>query len=437
MIREQLMYTLIGICSILIVFSIITNSMSKLKRYVLCLMSFFAIILMIGYHLAYIYNGIPGQSACIITRASKFMVYILFPAIIYSYNQYLRDLIINDGKVENVSNKLRIVEFIVYIEILVVIISQFTGIYYYYNGNNFYYRGKFYFVSYIFPLIALLTQLHIIVDYVKIAKKHFVLIIFTAMPMIGAILQFFVHGVSITSIFVVSMIILLYCYSILDTNRLVEEAHKKEVEFLLQREKDVKTMVSQTTSALVEAIDAKDKYTNGHSKRVAELSVLIAKKSGKDEAELDDIYLTALLHDIGKIGIPNAIINKEGKLTDEEFSIIKTHPLIGREILSKISISPNLIIGASYHHERYDGKGYPYGLKGEEIPEIARIIAVADSFDAMASKRSYRDVLAKDIIINEIKKGLGNQFDPKYGEIMISILEKNEQSDYYFGRASD
>ena len=185
-------------------------------------------------------------------------------------------------------------------------------------------------------------------------------------------------------------------------------------------------MLSQTAMALAEAIDAKDKYTNGHSRRVAEISAKIAEKYGKSKEECEEIYLIGLLHDVGKIGIPNAIINKNGKLTDEEYDIIKTHPVKGYEILSKISVSPNLPIGAHYHHERYDGKGYPEGLKGEEIPEIARIIAVADTYDAMASRRSYRNSLPMEKIRDEIIKGMGTQFDTKFANIMVELIDSGE-----------
>ena len=133
------------------------------------------------------------------------------------------------------------------------------------------------------------------------------------------------------------------------------------------------------------------------------------------------------MHDVGKIGIPDAIINKNGKLTDEEFAKIKRHPTVGREILSKISIDHELAIGASFHHERYDGKGYPFGLKGEEIPEMARIIAVADAYDAMASKRSYRDALPQQDIRIQFEKGLGTQFDPEFGQIMIELIDEDTE----------
>ena len=134
-----------------------------------------------------------------------------------------------------------------------------------------------------------------------------------------------------------------------------------------------------------------------------------------------------LLHDVGKIGVPSAIINKPGKLTDDEFQVMKKHPVIGRDILDKITIDYNLRTGACYHHERYDGKGYPFGLKGEEIPEVARIIAVADSYDAMTSKRSYRDSLPQAKVRDELVKGLGKQFDPIFGQIMIDLIDEDKE----------
>ena len=170
------------------------------------------------------------------------------------------------------------------------------------------------------------------------------------------------------------------------------EVDKKTAE-LLESNRKVTNLSTQIMMALAGTIDAKDAYTNGHSQRVAEYSRELARRMGKSEKELDEIYYIGLLHDIGKIGMPDAIIGKPGKLTNEEYAVIKAHPAIGAEILKNISEMPNLSIGAHWHHERYDGTGYPDGLKGEEIPEIARIISVADSYDAMASKRYNCDIL--------------------------------------------
>ena len=180
--------------------------------------------------------------------------------------------------------------------------------------------------------------------------------------------------------------------------------------------------------ALAYAIDAKDKYTNGHSSRVAEYSKEIAAKYGYSDKEQDEIYIIGLLHDVGKIGIPDAIINKKNRLTDEEYAIIKKHPVIGTQILATIKEMPNLSNGARWHHERYDGKGYPDGLAGEDIPEVARIIAVADAYDAMTSHRSYRDTLPQNEVRAELERCKGGQFDPKFADIMISIID--EDKDY-------
>ena len=178
---------------------------------------------------------------------------------------------------------------------------------------------------------------------------------------------------------------------------------------------------------LAEAIDAKDTYTHGHSKRVAEYSQEIAKRSGMSDEACRSIYMMGLLHDVGKIGIPDAVINKPGKLTDEEYGLIKNHPPKGSKILSNIEEMPELATGAHWHHERYDGRGYPDGLKGENIPEEARIIAVADAYDAMTSFRSYRGVMPQEAVREQIEKGKGSQFDPVYAGIMLEIIDEDTE----------
>ncbi len=177
--------------------------------------------------------------------------------------------------------------------------------------------------------------------------------------------------------------------------------------------------------SLAAAIDAKDTYTNGHSVRVADYSAEIARRAGYDVSALQRIYITGLLHDVGKIGIPDAIINKNGKLDDEEYAIIKTHPEKGAAILSNIQDMPELSIGAKWHHERFDGKGYPEGLMGEDIPEMARIIAIADAYDAMTSNRSYRRSLPQEVVRAEIEKGKGTQFDPIFADIMLQMIDED------------
>ncbi|MBR5091725.1 MAG: HD-GYP domain-containing protein, partial [Ruminiclostridium sp.] len=196
---------------------------------------------------------------------------------------------------------------------------------------------------------------------------------------------------------------------------------------LERKNKEAHELFVQTAEALASAIDAKDPYTNGHSVRVAEYSRRIAEDAGKTADECENIYYTALLHDVGKIGVRKSILSKPGRLTDEEFEQIKQHTVMGSQILSNISRIPWLSIGAHYHHERYNGRGYPEGLKGEEIPDIARIIAVADAYDAMTSNRSYRNAIPQHIVREELAKGTGIQFDPDYARIMIHMIDADSE----------
>ena len=203
--------------------------------------------------------------------------------------------------------------------------------------------------------------------------------------------------------------------------------HKSLSQEIEKKVAECDSLSRHVVKALAEAIDAKDKYTNGHSDRVAQYSREIAKRYGYSEREQDDIYMMGLLHDVGKIGVPDAVINKPDRLTDEEFAQIKAHPAIGDKILKSVEEMPKLSIGARWHHERYDGKGYPDGLSGKEILEEARIIAVADAYDAMTSLRSYRDILPQEVVRGEIEKGKGTQFDPVFADIMIQMIDEDKE----------
>ena len=198
----------------------------------------------------------------------------------------------------------------------------------------------------------------------------------------------------------------------------------------LERKKEENEQLSMhIIKALAYSIDAKDRYTNGHSSRVAEYSKEIASRLGYNEEEQNEIYIIGLLHDVGKIGIPDAIINKLDKLDDAEFAVIKKHPVIGTQILETITEMPNLSNGARWHHERYDGHGYPDGLVGNDIPEVARIIAVADAYDAMTSNRSYREPLTQEKVRMEIEEGMGTQFDPVVAAVMLEMMDEDKGFD--------
>ena len=181
----------------------------------------------------------------------------------------------------------------------------------------------------------------------------------------------------------------------------------------------------ETIQTLRQTVEAKDVYTRGHSDRVSAFSVLIGEKLGLSEADIRILRIGGLFHDIGKIGVPDAILLKDAKLTDDEYSQIKNHPSIGAHILSNATIFADMIPIVKHHHERYDGNGYPGKLKGEEIPYLARIAAVADTFDAMTSVRPYRTALPLDVVKSEFARCAGTQFDPEIAKVFLDILEND------------
>jgi len=201
------------------------------------------------------------------------------------------------------------------------------------------------------------------------------------------------------------------------TKQLKEYFKAEESNLRFQRLSD------QTIVALSDTVEAKDLYTKGHSQRVANYSAEIARRLGYDDERIKEVYYIGLMHDIGKIGVPDSVINKKGRLTDEEFAEIKNHPGIGYDILKQISEIKDISEGARWHHERFDGRGYPDGLAGEDIPVIARIIAVADAYDAMTSNRSYRNVMEQNAVYEQIQANSGTQFDPEIAKVMLEMIK--------------
>ena len=205
-----------------------------------------------------------------------------------------------------------------------------------------------------------------------------------------------------------------------------EKAMEAEVKATIE---DAQKLMVNSVAAIGRMIDEKDNYTRQHSQRVADYSRLIAenlKSFHPTEKEVDQIYRSALLHDIGKIAIPDAILKKTSRLTDEEYAIMKTHPVWGKKILAGLSFLPQADYGASYHHERYDGKGYPEGIRTDDLPYIVRIISAADALDAMNSNRCYRKQCSRNYIISEFEKGSGTQFDPEVAETVIYLIEEGK-----------
>ena len=198
---------------------------------------------------------------------------------------------------------------------------------------------------------------------------------------------------------------------------------------VMKRELALSEAHDETLKAWVKALDLRDRETAGHSDRVVDLSVRLARSMSVTESDIAHIKRGALLHDIGKMGIPDAILHKKGKLTDEEMDAMKLHPELGYDLLKNISFLKRSVDIPHYHHEKWDGSGYPYGLEGDDIPIAARIFAVVDVYDAMTSNRPYREALTKKIVLDSIKNQSGSHFDPKVVDAFLTMIEKEEDND--------
>lgn len=266
-------------------------------------------------------------------------------------------------------------------------------------------------------------------DFCKGRIKEYVLIIIgILLAMVGAAVEtisvFFVTYTS--GFFLGAGLLLLLFFTVIQTIKDIRDMeHKRQAEQFEKRRKQTETMSLQMIQTLSVTIEAKDEYTRGHSYRVAQYAALIAEEMGWDEDEVENLRNAAYLHDIGKIGIPDAILNKPSKLLDAEYEIIKKHTSIGADILKNITLIRHVEEVARYHHERYDGRGYPEGLCGEQIPVQARIVAVADSYDAMNSKRIYRNRLPEDVIRKELIRNRGIQFDPVMVDAFLKLMDEN------------
>ena len=421
----DLMLILSGISAATAFFMALSKTLDRERKLFLILTNIFTVLLLFFDRAERLFNGDPSVTGYWMVRISNFIQFAMVLLIIWAFNHYIRDIYIDETGLKKIPVRLTVIDILVIAGLLLLCISQFTGLYYTFDESNTYQRAPLFLISMAIPCAMLIMQLSVIIQFSKYFRKGLFisLILFTTLPLIAGIIQFQIYGLSLINLTTGFLATMLYLFALKDMNVTVERARKVEYDFLKKQSEDSKRLFAQTAEALASAIDAKDPYTKGHSSRVAEYSRKIAELAGKDEQDCEEIYYAALLHDVGKIGISRTILNKNGKLTDEEYQIIKEHPNIGAQILSSISESPYLSIGAKSHHERYDGKGYPEGLKGEDIPEIARIIAVADAYDAMTSSRSYRGTIPQQLVREEFIKCLGTQFDPVYGKLMLHLID--------------
>ena len=338
-----------GICGILVFFVCITKILSRRRKFALILMELSAMFLLLADRWAYIYRGDVSTLGWWMVRICNCSVYALSLMVLFAFNLYLIDLYNNEGDLGRIPVRLHIATVLFVISEVIIIVSQFTGFYYTFDEFNRYQRASGFLISYAGPVLIILLQLSVIIQYYK-NVNHIIrvsLLLFTTVPIIATFVQLFAYGLSLTNMTLVGLVVMLYCFALIDMNNTVDRINQLEIDLLKDEQKNMRIMFEQTAEALANAIDAKDKYTHGHSNRVAEYSKRIASLAGKSKKECDEVYYAALLHDVGKIGVPNNIIQKEGRLSDEEFAEIKKHPVIGRQILSSISKSPYLSVGAN------------------------------------------------------------------------------------------
>ncbi|MBR3224909.1 MAG: HD-GYP domain-containing protein [Atopobiaceae bacterium] len=421
----DMMLFLSGSCGILAVMTLMPRFLSVKRRSILLMMELASMMQLIFDRLSYEFRGNESLFGGFMVRISNAMTYFLILLILLLVSYFIKDLCMNEGGLKELPKRLRVCDVLFVIGTMLIIVTQFTGLYYTFDAHNNYQRAAGNVFSYVLPFLMVIIQESVLIRYgSKLNRKLvYALAISIILPTFAAIIQFFNYGVSLISMTLVLVVNVFFVYTLTALGAEVGQARTREIEFYKEAQKREATLFEETVEALANAIDAKDKYTHGHSTRVAILSKLIAEEAGLSEKECEEVYFAALLHDVGKIGVPDEVINKPSGLTDEEFEQIKQHPVTGNQILLSIRQSPYLSIGAHYHHERYDGSGYPEGLSGEDIPRIARIIAVADAYDAMTSTRSYRGALARKKVRDEIANGMGRQFDYDYAAIMLRLID--------------
>lgn len=414
-----------GICGFIFFFLLFMKIEDRQKKKSFLQIAFFIMVMLFSDRLAYLYRGNESTLGFWMVRISNFLVFFSILMSENGFNNYLLSVSAKKQVTKEDTRILYICRAIALVGAVLLVISQFTGLYYTFDATNHYVRSRMFILCYAMPVCMLLMQMVFVTKHHGIFSTRILwgIYLFLVLPLLAGVVQIFCYGASLTSISMGISAIFLYFLALRDQNYSLNVAARKELMRVHEMEKQSQKLLYQTVEALASAVDTKDAYTHGHSNRVAKYAKRIAELSGMSEAECEEVYLAGLLHDVGKIGIQDSIINKEGRLTNEEYAIIKQHPALGERILTKISLMPTLSVGARYHHERYDGSGYPDRLKGDDIPTIGRIIAVADAYDAMTSKRSYRDQIPQQQVREELVNGIGTQFDPEYAKIMIDMLD--------------
>lgn len=378
-------------------------------------------------------GGIPGAfpyyaqgifSIVVYFAASGLLLFSLYGWLI----SYIRQ------KIDISPNWLRVGTALSAIQVLIALAAPIIRIAYI-DADNYYQRGKLFPLTQVCPYIVYVLSFYLMIRYRRAFKKRerIYLGIFIVIPLFAELIQVMTYKYSTLN--VACSLGLIMVFTFIQSERKLDDEYKvrgqiidenKRLEELQQYQENLS---SQLIDVLCSTVEAKDQYTRGHSQRVAQYAREIMYRMGGDEKVLQEVYYIGLLHDVGKISIDDSIINKKGRLTEEEYEQIKLHTVAGYQILKHVDVIPDLAIGARWHHERYDGTGYPNGLAGDNIPLIARVISVADAYDAMTSNRSYHKIMPQSVVREEISRGMGRQFDPAIARIMLEMIDEDIQYD--------
>ncbi|MCR5387934.1 MAG: response regulator [Lachnospiraceae bacterium] len=392
-------------------------------------MLFFNMLMILGDLADWIFSGRPGEFIHIFQVL--FITIMYFAAtglLVYSVHRWVISVAEQKQEVSSVYKILSMIFCI--IQLVIAVTNPLMGRCYV-DENNVYQRGDGYLFTVLLPYVVFALTLVFIIIHRKAftIREMIYMTMFVVVPIASGIFQLMTYIYSTLNV-AITIALVIGLNFIQSQREIVNEESEKRFAEARNRQlgemHDYQMNLSeQLIEVLCEAVEAKDRYTRGHSLRVARYTKEIMYRLGGSEEEQEKAYFIGILHDIGKIAVKDEIINNSGRLSEDQYEQIKLHTIAGYQILRTIDIIPEIAVGARWHHERYDGKGYPNGLSGENIPLIARIISVADAYDAMTSNRSYQKTLPQDLVREEILKGMGTQFDPKIAKIMVDMIDED------------
>lgn len=389
------------------------------------------IYLIIGDAADWVLSGVPGKlSGAVLFALAVCLYFAATGLLVYTCFGWVLSCIEQKRKLPSYWMKIGIT--LTTIQILIAVTMPIHKISFI-NEYNQYERSNLYFLAQLFPYLLYVMTIVILVIYRKSFdnKEYAYLACFVLLPLVAELIQTLTYYIATLSLAVTLSLIVTLMFIQGRRDRENEQKIQKAAEDEKQKLEELQTFQENFSDQLIDVIcrtvESRDDYARGHSLRVAQYTREIMARLGGDELAQKEAYYVGILHDAGKIRVPKEIINKKGKLTEDEYEQIKLHTVAGYQILREIVAIPKLAEGAKWHHERYDGTGYPNGLAGEDIPLIARIIAVADAYDAMTSNRSHHQAMPQSVVRDEIQKGMGTQFDPEIARIMLEMMDEDMQ----------